>query len=119
MAKYIRTVTKSTPEQIWLNLSDPNILLKYFTTNEVEDIITPYKNFVQSLPGYQSSVKNVINPLTMEIVTLFDTIENANNALTQLSRPFTPGTIQDKQFELVKSKKQELDLNYTVTHRVE
>jgi hypothetical protein len=119
MANYILTLKKSSADQVWLKMNDKKFLESNFTASEVTDILTPYKNFVESLPGYQSSNTNIIDSVTMEIITTFDTIENANNALTQLTPPFTSDSIQDKQHQLITSKRQELGVTYTISNRVE
>jgi hypothetical protein len=55
----------------------------------------------------------------MEVITVFDTLDNANNAMKQMSPPFVPNSVQDKNQNLLIMKRKEWGLNYTYTIRVE
>jgi len=119
MAKYISNIKKDSPDEPWLKLNDINYTSKIFTKDEVDNIIIPHRDFVHSLPGFQSSNVSIIDSVTMEIVTEFDTLDNANNALQLLTPPYTEDSIQDKLHQLVTKKRNDLNVNYTITSRVE
>ena len=54
---------------------------KYFSTEEINDVLKPYENFVQSLPGFVGlSVNESGNVCT--VIQMYDTPENANLAYT-------------------------------------
>jgi len=119
MAKYIYTIKKGSPDEPWMKLNDNNYIIKIFTKDEIEFVMIPYRDFVHSLPGFQSSYTSIIDSVTMEIVTEFNTLDNANNALQLLAPPFTTDSIQDKLHQLVTKKRNDLNVNYTITNRVE
>ena len=119
MAKYICTMTKNSEDQIWINLSDQSFLSNNFSNTEVTTILIPYRDFVHALPGFESTTRNLVDSLNMEFITTFDTMDNANNAMQQLVPPFTPDSIQDKLQKLMIEKRNDLNVNYTITNRVE
>jgi len=119
MAKYIYTITKGSPDEIWMNMSDLDFLKNNFTQEEINNVLMRYKNFVSSLPGYQSSSVNTISDVSKEFITTFDTLDNANNAYQQLVRPYANNSIQEIMQTLMIRKREELNLNYTITFKVE
>lgn len=119
MAKYIYTITKGSPDEIWMIMNNADFLATSFSDTEIIEILKPYRNFVHSLPGFQSSDVSIVDSVTMEVITIFDTLENANNAMKQMSPPFVPNSVQDKNQNLLITKRKEWGLNYTYTIRVE
>jgi hypothetical protein len=119
MANYTYTITKGSLDQIWMTLNNAEFLTNNFTTIELNEILKPYRNFVHSLPGFQSTTATIVDSVTMEVTTVFDTLDHATNAMTQLTPPFEQDSIQDKLQKLLISKRQELGVTYTFTNRVE
>jgi hypothetical protein len=119
MAKYIYTITKGSPDEIWMTMSDATFLKNNFTKKEINEVLIPHRDLICSLPGYQSQLVNPISDVVREYILIFDTLDNANNAYQVMVRPYANNSIQDIQQNLMLSKRQELNVNYTITFRVE
>jgi hypothetical protein len=118
MANLVITIKKETADQIWLNF-EPGVLIQYNMMDEIQNIIKPHRNFITSLPGFQSSKASYPDDTTMVITHSFDTIENANNANLQLSPPYNNNQIVINYVELTAKLKEKLGLNYTWDFKVE
>jgi len=119
MAKYIYTITKGSPDEIWMTMDNEDFLATNFSQTEMIEILKPYRNFIHTLPGFQSTTTNIIDSVNMEVITVFDTLDNANNAMKQMAPPFEPNSIQDKNQLLLIIKRKELGVNYTYAIRIE
>ena len=112
MAFITTIITKSTDEEPWIRFNSPEEAAAFFTAEEVQNIVIPYNNQLNSLPGYiGSSIVDITNR-TMKIVREFDTLENANLAKAYLSN-IDQASITGKYLKLFRDKRAELGLKYT------
>lgn len=118
-ANIIITITKSSPDEVWIALNDRNFVTNNFTQSEIKNIMDPYFKFRTSLPGFQSDVPNKVDDITMDIIITFDTLENAQNGMQQLAPPYANNSIQEIFYTLISNKRKEFGVNYTVTTRIE
>lgn len=107
----VRIITNNDSNTIgWILESDYE---KYFSSDELANTITPYKNFVQGLPGFISlSVNESGN--TLVAIQTYDTAENAN-ASYQQQFSNNANSIATTRHTLIKNKLSSLGSNTTIT----
>lgn len=116
MPKIVKTITNNNPAGIkpWIFPEDYS---KHFTTNEIETILTPYFDYVQSLTGFVGTTQEEIGD-TLVVKLEFDTMENLNAAESVLQGA-NPHSIVKTRMDLLKNKLTELGAESTFTHHVE
>ena len=117
MASVIITITKETLEQPWIKFNNPIEAAKFFTPDELKEVVGPYKALLESLPGFITSRIIEVTDLTMKIARDFDTIENATKARAILANP-EEGSVADKYRKLFAQKRIELGVNYTYDYNI-
>ena len=117
MASVIITITKETVEQPWIKFNNPTEAAKFFTPEELKEIVGPYKTLLESLPGFITSRIIEVTDLTMKISRDFDTIENARAARAALANP-EEGSIAAKYKTLFSEKRKELGVSYTYDYSI-
>ena len=112
MAKITISITRDDTTKEWLLFDKPGSLQKYFSEQEISDIIVPYRNLVESLPGFVDYEVIFVSEYNMNLNTIFDTLENARSASLILSNQ-EKDTIQGKYKKLISDLRSKLNLNYT------
>ena len=118
MPKLITTFVKPTDDTPWL-LLHPDYATTAFTQEERDNVLTPFRRYVATIPGinvdsYQVSVTGNIATVSIE----FDTVQHALDAIDLLGPNGTDPAVVAKN-ELLRSKTQALGFKYAIQHRVE
>lgn len=117
MPAIIITISREDTSKPWLKVSSPGTSDSVFTTQEISDIIEPFNQYLQALPGYlNTQVLATKGSKTMYITRNFDTLEHAIAARESLAE--IEGSIPGKAKELFTKKRLELGLDYTYTYSV-
>jgi len=79
MSKIILKVTKASAEAPWVSTGRDSVR-NFFTDNEISEVVMPYIQLVNNLPGLLEKrvVEEASTSMTLEY--LFDTLTNATNA---------------------------------------
>jgi hypothetical protein len=110
MPKIIKTITNKSNNKAWINTNEYQ---NYFTQEQIDGIINPYTDYVQSLPGFISvNIEETSN--TLVITHEFDTQENLEVALNNLGGP-NVNSIVVMRNTLFTEKLQGLGANSTLT----
>jgi hypothetical protein len=85
MPKLVKTIVNNNPGGVkpWI---DTNEYLDYFTQQQIDEVITPYTDFVHNLPGFVSVTVEEING-NLVIKHEFDTTDNMRSAQSVLGGP--------------------------------
>jgi|FreactcultuFSWF8_1027224.scaffolds.fasta_scaffold01447_2 hypothetical protein len=76
----VTIVTKSTNTAPWFSYSNTQI----FTPTDIVNVVQPYRDYVNALPGFISSSLSNIDSLNQQSVIYFDTFDNAQNGYNKL-----------------------------------
>lgn len=117
-ANVVITITKNLPEESWIILTK-TFIKNNFTIEEINDIIIPYQSSIKNLTGWQNTEILYPNDITMIIKHTFDSLINANNALSYFQPPFESDSLQEKMRLLLLNTRNKLGINYTWNHLVE
>lgn len=93
MPSIVLTTTKSASNVPWVNTSKTDYT--NISESDYQTYITPYWNFVRSLTGFQS-ITNSVTDTTATATISFDTSDNANNALMQITNNTGNKIISDR-----------------------
>lgn len=104
MATVKTTLTKQSTDP-WILLTDATL----FTQEEMDNVVTPYTNFVKSLTGNQGLTTD-INGDTAVFTWTYDTMENAATARQEMT-DITNTIVSAKNF-LLHSKLQSANAIY-------
>jgi hypothetical protein len=115
--KFVTEIEKSN-SQIWVTIHENSYHL--FTQQEVDEIIVPYKQFVQTLDGLliEENSWEFLNENKLKLTTVFDSKENALNGILKMSKDSDVDIVISKNL-LLKNKYEELEINYTVKKYLE
>ena len=94
MSNVVITITKSSINEPWLILTK-DFIKENFNADEINNIIIPYTNFKEHLPGFLATNITYPNELTMVIKHSFDTLDNATNALSFFKPPYETDSLSD------------------------
>jgi len=116
MPKIVKIITNNNPMGIkpWIF---PENYSQYFTQNEIETILNPYFDYVQSLTGFVGTTQEEVGD-TLVVKLEFDTVENLEAARTVLEGA-NQHEIVKTRMDLLKNKLAELGAESTFTHHVE
>lgn len=112
------TVTLTNPKQLpaenWYVSHSP-YAEQFCTTEEISNIVTPFRNYITTLPGYQDlQVTNY--DVNLIINYTFDTTDNANNAILELyAKSNTQSSIVTDSQMLILKYRQSSNTFYTRT----
>lgn len=115
MSEVYKIVTEMTKKEgdVWITPHEN--AYTYFTQEEVEGTIIPYKEYVASLTGMlvdQNSVEK-IGDNTLKLTTVFDSEQHARDAEQKLSKTSDVDIVQ-KRNRLFINKLVSLGIRYTV-----
>lgn len=92
---------------------------QYFTQQEIDNVLTPYIAFIESLPGRVAGKEyaEYVSDTNYTVVREYDTLDNAKNAMLKLSDAGGVPIVIAKN-ALVRSKMAENAIIYTITNKI-
>lgn len=114
MTKYVFRTIKQ-PGDIWIIYCPPlNLPTEaIYSQDDIDNILMPWKNWRDSLPGFQSATNTLIDTNTYQNESIFDTLANAQNFITQLQNP---EVVVNQNFRnLYNQKKIDYNTNYSIS----
>jgi hypothetical protein len=116
MPKIVRVITNTNPSGVkpWILQED---YAEHFTQQEMDEILTPYFQFVASLTGFVETTQEEIDD-TLVVKIEFDTMENLTAAENQISGA-DANIIVKTRMEFFKNRIQEMGGESTFAHHIE
>jgi hypothetical protein len=90
----------------------------FCTQDEMNNIIIPYRNYVNTITGIQSSSVTEISNTELKIVYTFDTLENTYLALSLMRQSDSNNKISYDRQQLIVQKRLDSNVKHNISYAI-